>query len=463
MQKLIVLIFLILGYGRAFANLDISKVEGRQVVRFTNVGPSHQEVCVLPKHFAGAAYQNVIKADGSIEELDVKTENQLCAADFHNTAEQTFENMTLKPQAVCPKINSTNPGLDIFDFPSDLDKIQIEANLCKADGVKKIAKYQLSTSCSYTPSILGYYHLSRMLGNILHTPVAVLRTVDQDYHAGLARKALQLTPKGDLIHQTFETLLKGLEGRGSKSFNEKVLTTTHQSYGALLGNIKDDGVYVEFFHESSDRAVAFKQRNPFFKMVSAERPVETIVGKELTKKNLQAFVAMRDLSDMLVIDYLMNQKDRFGNIAYMDFVYFKDGVGILQKTRVSKKTTELQNKPDSFTIKEMALKDNDCGGSDRPNVMKLNGLTQSLRHMHPETYQRILWMGQTVDTAATREFIKMEMLFTEMDHKVFRSNLLELAGQLKSLCRAGKLRLDLDFKQHFQGIESAGSRSCDPI
>ena len=63
------------------------------------------------------------------------------------------------------------------------------AGQCKPDG-KTEAKYKLSTSCSYTPSLLAYYHLSRVLGNIVNVPVAVVRTLDLDRHKAVAQHAL---------------------------------------------------------------------------------------------------------------------------------------------------------------------------------------------------------------------------------------------------------------------------------
>jgi hypothetical protein len=110
------------------------------------------EVCVLPKHFDVGRYFD----------KDNEVEAELCNIDVHKNA------------AVCPKLNSTNPGLDIYSPPQGGTPGQVEAAHCKIAGVHKIAKYKLSSSCSYTPSILGYYHVSRMLGGIGDVPPAVL-------------------------------------------------------------------------------------------------------------------------------------------------------------------------------------------------------------------------------------------------------------------------------------------------
>ena len=460
MKSVKILGLLILSSSSAVANFNTTEAGGRQIVRWTNVGPSNQEICVLPKHFEGAAYQQVMQADGMMSLVDEKMEVQLCGLDFHSETPSQFENLNLIPTAVCPKINSTNPGLEIFKIPEGLSKNQMESQGCKVEGTKKLAKYKMSTSCSYTPSILGYYHISRMLGNILHIPVSVLRTVDQNYHLALAKKGLQLTPVKDVIHQTFQTLVSGLEGHGSSSFNDRVLTTTHQSYGALLEVLKNESSYQEFYHPGNDLAATFKQKDRTFKMLSTDQTLEKIISKKLSKENLQSLVAMKDLSEMLIIDYLMNQKDRFGNIASIDFAYYKDDQGLLRRTAASNVSPNFL-KPGVFVVKEMALKDNDCGGSDRTNVAKISGLTTGLRHLHPMTYHRLLWLNSIAQLLATKDFFTKEMRFTEQDQNVFHANLSELALKLRNLCLQGKLHLDLDFNQHFSGKENPMSKKCD--
>ena len=460
-MKKIGFLILLLSPAAAFANFDMAQAGGRQRVDFINVGPSGQEICILPKHFVGASYENVFGDDGSNQELDLKAEIKLCSIDLHNTNESTFAGMTLEPAAVCPKLTSTNPGLDIYGLANTFSKDQTEATLCKVPDLNKIAKFKFSTSCSYTPSIIGYYHLSRMLGGVLHVPVAVVRTVDQSYHLAMAQKGLRNTKPTDIIHQTFQALVTGLGGHGNSSFNDKVLTTQKQSYGALIDSKKDHEFYKEFFNQGSDRALAFKTRNPYYKMISTEKPLKNIIGQELNQKTLQTFVALKDLSEMLIMDYLMNQKDRFGNIDSLNFLYFKDAAGDLKRMPLAKAPQGFAGKPGVFNIKEMTLKDNDCGGSDRSNVMKIAGLTDGIKHISPGTYKRLLWLNANADSAVSKEFLAREMLFTPQDQSVFRSNLQELATKLKSFCQQGKLHLDLDHKQYFQGIVNPDSKSCD--
>ena len=148
------------------------------------------EICIGPKHLS----------DANFSDKDLKAERELCDIDEHSNA------------AVCPKINSTNPGLDFFSVSQGSSPIQVSAAHCKAASSKKIAKYKLSTSCSYTPSILGYYHVSRMLGGIADVPPAVLRTFDRQDQIALGRIALSETSPSSLIHQTWAGLMAPTPG-----------------------------------------------------------------------------------------------------------------------------------------------------------------------------------------------------------------------------------------------------------
>ena len=78
----------LLGSTVAYTALAAHFARGEKIVELPAAGRS-AEICVIPKHFPGALYSD----------KDLKAETQLCSIDeYTNTA-------------VCPKTNSTNPGL----------------------------------------------------------------------------------------------------------------------------------------------------------------------------------------------------------------------------------------------------------------------------------------------------------------------------------------------------------------
>ena len=170
----------------------------------------------------------------NIPEKDIEVETKLCNIDGNTNA------------AVCPKLNSTNPGLDFYSLPQSVARDDVAAR-CETSGAKKVAKYKLSTSCSYTPSILGYYHVSRMLGGIGNVPPTVLRTYDLKNHIALGHKALDQTKSGTLIHQTWAGLLAQLTAGARANRRDFLLTDDFaQSYGALSANPTKEEFYKKY-------------------------------------------------------------------------------------------------------------------------------------------------------------------------------------------------------------------------
>jgi hypothetical protein len=246
----------------AHADLDPRLQRGEKVVQIAVPG-REAEICVIPKHLSNAKYSD----------RDLQAEGQLCDIDEHSNA------------AVCPKINSTNPGLDFFSVSQTSSFREVEAAHCKT-GVKKVAKYKLSTSCSYTPSILGYYHVSRMLGGIADVPPAVLRTFDRQNQVTLGRMALSETSPSSLIHQTWGGLMAQLMAGSAASHRDSLLTAdATQSYGALSRNPAGEAFYTELFNGGTnnvDRAVNFRDRNPSVALLARKDDISALVGRTFT-------------------------------------------------------------------------------------------------------------------------------------------------------------------------------------
>ncbi|MBV8773849.1 MAG: hypothetical protein JO166_16205 [Deltaproteobacteria bacterium] len=429
----------------AYATLSAHAQRGEDIVEITVPG-KNPEVCVIPKHFVNGTYS----------EEDRNAETRLCEINENSNA------------AVCPKTNSTNPGLDLYSLPQGLTPKQVEQARCKAPGAKKLAKYKLSTSCSYTPSILGYYHLSRMLGGITNVPPAVLRTFDLQHHIDLGRIALAETPRNALIHQTWAGLMSQLTAGGTGSRRDLLLTEDlTQSYGALSQNPAKEKIYKEFFNGGSNnvgRAVNFRDKNPIFALLARNADINTIVGRSFTAENVQKMVQLRDAANLIVIDTLMNQQDRFGNIHYYETYYYHDSKdrnpGGTVKLKSSRNfTPEQAAQAGAVQVKEMLLKDNDCGVTKR-NVAKEAGLADRVAHIDTDTYRRLLQLDSAADSPEMKRFFVQELVFTQSDYAHVRKNLKELVTQLHDGCSRGKLRLDLNLQSHFSDL-APRMQSCE--
>ncbi len=434
-----------LGPMLAHATLSTHSQRGEKIVDVPVPGRI-AEVCVVPRHFIGGEYSD----------KDAEVETQLCNIDEYTNA------------AVCPKLNSTNPGIDFYSLPQGGTPSSVEAARCKTTDAKKIAKYKLSTSCSYTPSILGYYHMSRMLGGIANVPPAVLRTFDLQNHIALGRAALAQTASGTLIHQTWAGLMAQLTAGANGNRRDFLLTDDFaQSYGALSENPTKENFYNEFFNGGATnvaRALNFRDKNPIVAMLSRNVDISALVGRNFTTENVQKMVQLKDAADLIAIDTLMNQQDRFGNIHYLLTYYYLDANDLnpdgSAKLKSSKNLTpEQAAQLGAVQVKEMLLKDNDCGVA-KDNIAKQTSLADRIAHIDPSTYRLILHLESVADSAETNQFFVEEMVFTTNDYANVRKNLKDLAKKLNQACLQGRLKLDLDLQAHFS-TQPSKAQSCN--
>ncbi len=444
LTQLLLLSGAFLGPSVAHATLSAHLQRGEKIVDLPVAG-RNAEVCVIPKHFAGGEYSD----------KDIEVETRLCNIDGNSNA------------AVCPKLNSTNPGLDFYSLSQGVARDDVAAR-CETSGAKKIAKYKLSTSCSYTPSILGYYHMSRMLGGIGNVPPTVLRTFDLKNHIALGHKALDQTKSGTLIHQTWAGLVAQLTAGAKANRRDFLLTDDFaQSYGALSENPTKEEFYKEFFNGGATnvaRAQNFRNGNPIIGMLARNSDISTLVGRTFTTENVQKMVQLKDAADLIVIDTLMNQQDRFGNIHDLQTYYYLDANDLNQdgsaKLKSSKSLTpEEAARVGAVQVKKMLLKDNDCGVA-KDNIAKQTGLADRIAHIDPGTYRLILRFDGIADSAETREFFVRELVFTANDYAAVRKNLKDLATELHQTCLQGRLKLDLDLQTHFSA-QPLKAQSCD--
>jgi hypothetical protein len=433
------------GIPNATAGLSSHLQRGEHIMEIP-LPAKKAEVCVIPKHLP----------DGNYSSDDLASEKHLCSLDERKNA------------AVCPKLNSTNPGLEFYSLPQGTAPSQIVAANCKTPGAKKIAKYKLSTSCSYTPSILGYYHMSRILGGIGDVPPAVIRTYDREDHIALGRRALAQAPSASLIHQTWASLMAQLTAGAKGSRRDLLLTDDFtQSYGALSVNPSNESFYSEFFDGGSNnlaKATNFRDKNPTVRLLAHDAEISSLVSRSFSSANVQTMVQLRDAADMIVIDTLMNQQDRFGNIHYLEIYYYQDP-NDLNANGDKKVKSSYDLSPDKVTalgavrVKKMLLKANDCGVT-KQNLAKQADLADRISHISPETYENLLKLDRVADAAATKEFFIEEALFTQTDWASVRKNLHDLASKRHQACTQGKLRLDLDLDAHVSGRPDK-QHACD--
>jgi len=390
------------------------------------------EICVVPNHLAGVDY----------EKDDADDEAKLCAYNFYAASPG-------KPVAICPKLESTNPGVDVHALKPGLDQAQTQSAICGSldRGVKKIAKYKQSISCSYTPSILGYYHVSRALGGVGDVKTAVLRTMDLEKHKQVTAQGQKFTKSGDLINTLWNQYAR-TEAKPA-GFPDIFTSDQKQIFGALQKNPNDESRYGEI----NGRLESFVATSAF-KRVTNGAPIGAMVGRDKLADFAQVVVQMKDISDMILMDYILSQQDRFGNIHYVDYTYFVDPatkeIKKYKKESVDSGEKTLPPGAAGVTVKEMLLKDNDCGVI-KDNKARINGLLSKVAHMSPKTYAKFRAFSKSFQTdPSVAKFFMTELMFSARDVATVKTNLKDAEAIVVSRCKAGQLLLDADVKQHFK-------------
>lgn len=414
------------------------------------------ESCVIPSGLANANYSK----------KDLKSEAELCAPNFYTDT------------AICPKFGSTNPGLLFWKPTEKYSKAWIEASSCDDDKLKaldidRITKYKQSTSCSYTPSILAYYHVSRALGNAAQVPVAVLRSMDAVEHKKQVDKATaQLAGSDRLIAQTWGQYKR--VHTSPQRYPEVFDNSLQQVYGALVDNVKGEEKYTEVngIGNYDTRYERFLEQKPFLN-VQSSASVAQIVGSSEFNKVAATVVQMKDVSDMVIMDTLLSQQDRIGNIHFKFVWYFLDASqpggfdtkkskADLDKRRqviIAPEEKAQMAAKNAVLVKEMILKDNDCGVA-KPNMMKRIDALSKLSHVSYETYQKFGQLRKSLATGDTKNKFIKGMVFTEKDYANTVNLANQIAATLKAKCQSGALKFDIDLKDYVPGAQIQ-PRSCD--
>lgn len=452
----------------ARATLDLRQLPGRQTI--TQSQADRHDFCILPKTLPGFVYNQ------KLLEKDQGTEADLCGLDLYSASGEI---------AACAKLNSTNPGLKIFKLKTAAGgRAKWETAECgkvdpKGEG-KMVAKFKQTMTCSYAPSPIAYYHISRVLDAQPVIPVGVLRTMDARTHLEYVKKGAIAAKKIYEVSEPSAPILRAWTQLWPAAHQSKpaVLfdTSGTQVWGGLLDSPKGKELYSEVFKKPGarfnydTRYQDFKLTTPYLKLKNTA-PLATKLGTDLAAV-AQTMVQMKDVSDMILLDYLLNQQDRMGNIHYLSYyLYLKDGELKDRKVKDEDATdgtaTDMKAKG-AVVVKRMLLADNDCGVT-KDNLMRSNQILEGMGHMGLETYRRLLWLSKQLQTPEWKSFFREELQFTQNDLEKSSGanpgllvNAANAAKILQDKCRKGTLQLDLNIILQLQGKNIADSKPfCD--
>lgn len=429
---------------------------GIRIVRFPVPGPGDRpdEICVIPRHLPFGHYRGTNGAKDRADERD------LASYDFYKVG--TAESGAI---GITPKRTSTSAAVRVYKLPPGMSRPQhLSPRFCRSiekEG-KQIAKFKQTDNrytTTSTASILGYYHVSRALGDICEIKPAVLRTMDIPQHRKLVRLASEMGARGTVAKSWALFPRYYANPKNSPVARELFTSDFTQIYGALLENTRGEDDYTEWLQAETDL-----RTTRAFRYMADSRPARSILGSNsFTRHNVQSLVAMRDMSELILLDYLLAQSDRLsgGNISSYDFAY--DLVDGEVRSAKASKAPEPESGASRVFVKKLTIKDTD-GGLLNSNVFERKGYLNRIRHMHPHTYECLQRFAREWEKdPSVRAFFHQECTFSPSQLVRFEKNLRTAAATLRARKGNGTLRLDLDLDEFFKGVEPYAAEEALPV
>ena len=364
---------------------------------------------------------------------DIEKEKELAELDFYNG--KTKDGLDI---VLIPKTYSTSPGINVHavKLPVGISHISYaEAHTAKSHSGddKIIAKYKQSipTHFTYSPSIFGYYHLSRFL-DTGHVEPAIIRTMDIAAHRPLADLGKEKAIGSNNRKQWTE--LRALDDAHS---NPRLYTEDgKQLYGALQANPAGEQSYP---HLSDLGGVAAFSACAEFGKVTNSNPLKLDVTDSSGKLNqaaVQQMVQIKDLSDMVLMDFIMSQADRFSGNMHSEKIYIWIENGVLKhnakKSDPAKAAEQLKDlPPEAVLVNRMIMKDNDAGLISG-NSAKTYHLLDKISHMDPKTYNRLVNLQKELQKPEVAQWYQTDLLFTPTDFDTVKNNVDQAVGILSA-------------------------------
>src|SRR5262249_28821943 len=140
---------------------------------------------------------------------------------------------------------------------------------------------------------------------------------------------------------------------------------------------------------------------------------------------------IKDLSDMVLMDFIMSQADRFSGNMHCQKIYMWIENGVLKhKTKKGDPAkAEQEIPPDPVLINRMIMKDNDCG-LITGNSDKSYHLLDKSSHLDTNTYNRLRDLQKELQKPEVAQWYQTELLFTPADFSTVKNNVAQAVGIL---------------------------------
>lgn len=414
------------------------------------------ERCIRIADFPGAHYSK----------HDRQVEARYCGLDFAKLA-------------LCPKLWSTSPGTVLYeiggdDFPAFERQNCADRHRARQAATGHPANFKISvnardTSATYAPASWVYYHLSRYFRTNVHVPVAVYRSMDaQAHHARVVQPALAIVADRHglgMLRAGWRFLDAVETGQLTGAAADSALTDGgRQVFGVLLDNKGDR--YGADFNGTRESGWGEGQNHDFqqtaaFLALRSEQPVTEAaewairearknprMAKELPADTPveQVVFWMQDILEITLLDFILGQQDRIGNIDYRWRWYWAEDGKLESKAAHGKEMPEDIAGFRPLRLRQSAINDNDAGvRAGYVDFAAKTRMLEGLRHYHPGLYQRLGRLS--ADFAAkgpAYAWLTASAGLSGKEADTIASRLRQAFDLIQADCRSGALKLDLE-------------------
>lgn len=429
-----------------FSNVSFA-VDLKQLDQVVKTELSPTQTCYSTSHQNTSDYSD----------KDLEKEKKLCALNLENLG-------------LCPKLTSSSAGIKVFDNSLNLSLNDFNQRFCiskkPADSkneieLKSYGKFKHTMDLTYAQSNLTYYHMSRSL-DAGRVPVSVLKTFGSKIHQQIAENAILnmktlAMPTSQLIYQSWINLQARYKSTDSKLRRGFVDEQRDVAVGVIVEKVEGDFVYSELdqFPDLNNL-----DQTPIYKTVFSAQNISDILGKNKFKnlKAAQTAVQMKDVSDLIVMDTILNQSDRFGNIANQQVWYYAENNELKKKKAdydekdkvLESQKSEMKLK-NAILVKEMMLIDNDAGLIFESEFSKKK-YVENMTHISPRTYSKLLNLYKNKDQF--EQLMVHSLLVNPQAAQKTEDNLIRVMNILIERCKSQKLKLDID-RDYLIGLKAA--------
>ncbi len=439
------------------------------------------------------------RADGVVERCVRITPMPGAVFSKHDREEEAaYCALDLARSALCPKLWSTSPGTIVFTLegdPSPTDIADWEQQHCddghhsKDYAKDKPATWKVSvngqkTSATYAPASWVYYHYSRYFRTHAYVPVAVYRSLSlADHHERVVEPALSLV-KGRHARMLSEgwAYMEALESGalGGTAAAEALTDEGRQVFGVLIDNKGDRyGPEVNGTRESgwgSGQNEDFQQTAPYLALRNpAALPEAVPAAVRDARRNPkmaaaldadipveQVYSWMQAVMEIVVLDYVLGQQDRIGNIdGRWRWYWIEDGELQDHSADSAERPASLAGKS-AWRLRQTAINDNDAGvRRGYADFAQRTGMLEDLSHFDPALYRRLGALAADLEARGDAwTWLREAAGLGEREAEGIAGRARSAFDLLQGQCEAGTLKLDFDLVSLLSGQGGPEAASC---